>query len=385
MSTIEKFPVSGKVAPEFEPVREAFTANFTRRGEVGAALHVTVDGVPVVDLWGGAADAAQTRPWTPDAIVNVWSTTKGWLALAMHMLAGQGLLDFDAPVAKYWPEFAQKGKDTVLIRHLLTHTAGLPALSMKVPQDALYDWTWMTGSLEQSELFWKPGEQCGYHAGTFGWLNGEVLRRISGMSAGQYIRTQIAAPLKADVCVGLNTAEQALTAETIPPSPLAYRIFRLALALRGRMALAAFSNPQRSPMLANTRRWRQAEIPSSNGHASARGLARIYTLLAMGGEVDGVRLLSEAGVELASREQVHAKDVVVGMPVRRTLGYMLPEGGPADPRPLTAFGHPGMGGSLGFADPSKRLAMGYVMNRMVFGPDMRSAELSRAVYACLNA
>jgi CubicO group peptidase (beta-lactamase class C family) len=383
MSTIEKFPVSGQVVQGFEPVREAFTANFTRRSEVGAALHVTVGGVPVVDLWGGAADAAQTRPWTADTIVNVWSTTKGWLALAMHMLAGQGLLDFDAPVAKYWPEFAQKGKDTVLVRHLLTHTAGLPALSMKVPQDTLYDWTAMTRSLEQSELFWKPGEQCGYHAGTFGWLNGEILRRISGMSAGQYIRTQIADPLKADVSVGLNTAEQAQAAEILPPSPLAYRIFRLALALRGRMALAAFSNPERSPRLANTRRWRQAEIPSSNGHASARGLARLYTLLAMGGEVDGVRLLSQPGVELAGREQIRAKDVIVGVPVRRTLGYMLPEGGRADPRPLTAFGHPGMGGSLGFADPAKRLAMGYVMNHMIFGPDMRSAELSKAVYACL--
>jgi len=384
MSTIEKFPVSGFVAEDFEKVRDAFTANFTQRGEVGAALHVTVGGVPVVDLWGGAADAAQTRPWTPDTLVNVWSTTKGWLALAMHMLADQGRLDFDAPVSKYWPEFAQKGKESVLVRHLLTHTAGLPAPSMRLPHDAVYDWERMAKSLEQSKLFWKPGSQCGYHAGTFGWLNGEVLRRITGMSAGQFIRTQIAAPLKADVYVGLKGAELERTAETIPFSALAYLVFRLSLRIRSRMALMAFTNPPRPSNLANTLRWREAEIPSSNGHASARGLARLYTLLAVGGEVEGVRLLSAPAVKLAGQEQVRGKDVILGMPTRRTLGYLLSGGGPVDPIPLTAFGHPGMGGSLGFADPSNRLAMGYVMNHMVFGLDIRSAELSRAVYACLT-
>ncbi len=384
MTSIDKFPVSGQVEPGFEAVRQAFTANFTQRGEVGAAVTVTVDGKTVVDLWGGAADAAQTRPWTPDTLVNVWSTTKGWLALAMHMLADQGRLDFDAPVAKYWPEFAQKGKQDVRIRQVLTHTAGLPAPSMHLPQEALFDWDRMVHSLEQSELFWTPGAQCGYHAATFGWLNGEVLRRITGMSPGQFIRAHIAEPLQADVAVGLNAAEQARTAEIVPPGALFYSLFRLALAMKGRTGHLAFTNPYRPPALANTRRWREAEIPSSNGHASARGLARLYTVLALGGAVDGVRLLSESAVELAGREQVYAKDVVIGMPVRRTLGYMLPDGGPGDPRPLTAFGHPGMGGSLGFADPAQRLAVGYVMNRMIFGPDSRAAELSRSVYAVLE-
>jgi CubicO group peptidase (beta-lactamase class C family) len=384
MTTLDKFPVSGSVAAGFEPVREVFTANFTRHGEVGAALHVTVGGSPVVDLWGGAADAACTRPWAPDTLVNVWSTTKGWLALAMHMLASQGRLDFDAPAARYWPEFAQKGKGDVLVRHLLTHTAGLPAPSLPVPQEALFDWDRMVRSLEQSELFWKPGEQCGYHAATFGWLNGEILRRLTGIPVGQFIRTYIAAPLKADVYVGLQAAEQARAAEIVPPSPLAYLVFRLMMASRGRMARWAFTNPARPPRLANTRRWREAEIPSSNGHASARGLARLYTLLALGGEMEGVRLLSGPAAALAGREQVHMRDVVIGMPVRRTLGYLLADAGLGDPRPPTAFGHPGMGGSLGFADPANGLAMGYVMNRMVFGPDSRATELARAVYACLE-
>jgi CubicO group peptidase (beta-lactamase class C family) len=335
-------------------------------------------------LWGGAADAAITRPWTADTLVNVWSTTKGWLALAMHMLAERGLLDFDAPVAHYWPEFAQNGKGNVLVRHILTHTAGLPALSIKVPDVTVYDWDAMVHSLEQSTLFWEPGTRCGYHAGTFGWLNGEVLRRITGVSVGEFLRTQIAGPLQADVFVGLSSNEMERTAEILPPSRLGSMLFSLALALGGRVKYLAFTNPLRPPKDANTPRWRAAEIPSSNGHASARGLARFYTPLALGGQLDGLRLLSEANVERAAREQVHAKDLVTGSWVRRSLGFMLPLPEPGDPRSPSAFGHAGMGGSMGFADPPRRLAMGYVMNQMVIGLDVRYAELCRSVYACLN-
>ncbi len=348
-------------------------------------MHVTIDGAVAVDLWGGAINAAGTEPWTADTLVNVWSTTKGWLALAMHMLADRGLLDFDAPVAHYWPEFAQKGKGGILIRHILTHTAGLPAPSMKVPDEAVYEWGTMVRALQQSELFWKPGTRCGYHAATFGWLNGEVLRRITGMSVGAFLRSQITEPLGADSFIGLTSQEQERTAETIPPQPLGYLLFRAVVALGGRAKAMAFTNPPRTPKAANTRRWQEAEIPSSNGHASARGLARVYTPLALGGEVDDVHLLSDVGVENARREQVRAKDVVTGTQVRRTLGFMLPEPELGDPRPMTAFGHPGMGGSIGFADPQRRLAMGYVMNKMIFGPDTRYAELCRAVYNCLDA
>jgi CubicO group peptidase (beta-lactamase class C family) len=383
MATLERFPVSGRVEVGFEPVRAAFEKNFRRQAEVGAAVHVTVDGVTVVDLWGGAADSAARRAWQADTLVNVWSTTKGWLALAMHILAERGLLDFDAPVARYWPEFAQKGKEGVLIRHILTHTAGLPAPSLKVPDEAVYDWNTMINALEQSELFWEPGTKCGYHAATFGWLNGEVLRRITGVSVGEFLCSEIAGPLGADTFIGLSRSEQERTAETIPPGVVGALVFRMATGLGGRAKAMAFNNPRRPLQAANTTRWREAEIPSSNGHASARGLARIYTILALGGEVDGRRWLSKANVELAGREQVHAKDVVTGTWVRRSLGFMLPDTELGDPRPLTAFGHPGMGGSLGFADPSKRLAMGYVMNKMIFGFDNRYAELCRAVYACL--
>jgi CubicO group peptidase (beta-lactamase class C family) len=385
MSTIDKFPISGSVTAGFEPVRAAFKANFTRRGEVGAAVHVIIDGEPVVDLWGGAKNAAGTQAWTADTLVNVWSTGKGWLALAMHILAERGLLNFDAPVAHYWPEFAQNRKQSVLVRHILTHTAGLPAPSMKLPDEAVYEWAAMVKALQESELFWEPGTQCGYHAATFGWLNGEVLRRITSMAVGEFLRSQISGPLTADALVGLSQAEQERTADTIPPNPLGYLLFRTAIALGGRAKKMAFTNPPRPPKAANTRRWREAQIPSSNGHASARGLARMYAPLALGGQAGEVRLLSEAGVERAGLQQVHAKDIVTGTWERRTLGFMLPEPELGDPRPLTAFGHPGMGGSIGFADPPRRLAMGYVMNKMIFGLDRRYAELCRAVYGCLDA
>ncbi len=347
-------------------------------------MHVTLDGAVAVDLWGGAADIAGARPWTPDTLVNVYSTTKGWLALAMHMLADQGLLDFDAPVSRYWPEFAQNGKEGVLVRHLLTHTAGLPAPSMKVPDEAIYAWETMVHSFEQSELYWPAGTQCGYHAASFGWLNGEVLRRITGMTVGQYLRDHISGPLDADVRIGLTPDEMEQTAEMIAPGWFGSALFSILNKIGGKARSMAFTNPPRLVSEVNTPRWRAAEIPSSNGHASARGLARIYTPLALGGQLGDTRLLSAAGVGLAGREQLHEKDVVGGTMVRRSLGFMLPEPGMNDPRPLTAFGHPGLGGSEGFADPENRLAMGYVMNRMVIGVDTRFAALCKAVYACLG-
>ena len=383
MSFIDTFPISGDCADGFAPVRDAFATNFSKHGEVGAAFHVLLDGEPVVDLWGGAADAAGTRSWQPDMLVNVWSTTKGWLALAMHLLAERGLLDFEQPVAHYWPEFAAHGKEQVLVKHLLTHTSGLPAPSIKVPDDALYNWEAMVHALENSTLFWEPGTTCGYHAATFGWLNGEVLRRVSGMGVGEFLRTQIAEPLQADLFLGAPVSETERVAETIPPGKVGQLLFRAIMAVGNRARRLAFTNPPRPTAAVNGARWRTAEIPSSNGHMSARGLARLYAPLALGGTWNGVTLLSPTNVVRAGQEQVHVKDIVAGIQVRRTLGFMLP--GAGDPRPPTAFGHPGMGGSLGFADPARRLAVGYVMNKMVMGPDQRTAELCRAVYSCLPA
>jgi CubicO group peptidase (beta-lactamase class C family) len=384
LKTLDKFPISGWVAAGFEPVRTTFERNFAAQGEFGAAIHVIVEGEVAVDLWGGAADLAETCPWQANTLVNVWSSGKGWLAMAMHMLADRGLLKFDSPVAYYWPEFAQNGKGGVLVRHIMTHTAGLPAPSIRVPDEALYNWEAMVHALEKSELFWEPGTKCGYHAATFGWLNGEVLRRITGASIGEFIRSQIADPLHADIFVGLSTQDQKRTADTISPKMTETFLSKMMIGFGNRAKRMAFTNPPRPPKLVNTVRWREAEIPSSNGHASARGLARFYSPLAMKGRAGDIQLLSETEVELASREQVSTRDIVTGMPVRRSLGFSMPITELGDPRPATALGHSGLGGSGGFADPARKLAMGYVTNKMNIGLDSRFMDLCRAVYSCVN-
>jgi CubicO group peptidase (beta-lactamase class C family) len=378
--------ISGLCDERFLGVRDEFERNFAERGDVGAALTITIDGSAVVDLYGGYRDGARRQPWTPDTLVNVYSTTKGWLAAAMNMLVDAGELDLDAPVVRYWPGFGTNGKDRVLLRHLLTHEAGLPTTSVDVPNEAVYDPAAMARALEQSTLFWEPGTRQGYHAATFGWLNAEVLRRITGMSAGRFVRERIAEPLGADIFIGLPESEDARTAEMLvpvaPPDPAVSPMQRL-LADPASMTARTFSNPPRPPRVANTRRWRAAEIPSSNGHASARGLARYYTALALGGEVDGVRLMSEGAVENAAKERVNSEDAILGMRTRRSLGFMLPVPELGDPRGPAAFGHAGMGGSLGFADPDHRLAFGYVMNQMGPTIDLRSRSLTKALYAAL--
>ena len=307
MKTLDKFPVSGQVAAGFEPVRTAFERNFAIHREVGGAVHVIVDGAVMVDLWGDPRRSRET-PLAGRYPGECLVYNQGLACSGAHMLADRGLLDFDAPLARYWPEFAQNGKGGVLVRNILTHTAGLPAPGVKVPHGALYDWQAMILALEQSELFWQPGKKVGYHAATFGWLNGEILRRITGMSVGKFLRSQIAGPLGADVFIGLSRADEERTADTIPPDPLESFIFHAATASGGR-AKAMALNSTGPPKSANSARWREAEIPSLNGHASARGLARMYAPLALGGKVDGSRLLSGAAVELAGREQVHARDL----------------------------------------------------------------------------
>jgi CubicO group peptidase (beta-lactamase class C family) len=266
--------ISGRCEARFNGVREQFERNFSERGDVGAALTITIDGETVVDLCGGYRDRARTQAWTPDTLVNVYSTTKGWLAAAMNMLVEAGELDLESAVVRYWPEFGTHGKDAVLVRHLLTHEAGLPTTSIDVPDEAVYEPATMARALEQSTLYWVPGTRQGYHAATFGWLNGELLRRVTGMSAGTFVRERIAEPLGADIFIGLPESEDGRTAEMLtpvaPPDVAASPMQRL-LADPASMTARTFSNPPRPPKVANTRRWRGAEIPSSNGHASARG------------------------------------------------------------------------------------------------------------------
>jgi CubicO group peptidase (beta-lactamase class C family) len=359
--------IEGTFNPGFERVREAFAENFASRGEVGAAVAVTIDGRPVIDLWGGYADKQCTRPWTRDTIVNVYSATKGLAATCLNRLADQGRFDLDAPVARYWPEFAQAGKERVMVRWLLSHRAGLPAVRKTLPAGALLDWAVMTAALAEQEPWWEPGTRHGYHALTFGYLIGEVIRRVDGRSPGAYCREEIAGPLGIDFHIGLDARDDARCAEVIaapPPAPGQPNPF--AAIDPESMSAKAVNNPPGAMRLSavNSRAWRGAEVPAANGHTNARALARFYGALARGGELDGVRILSPAQIERCLIEQSSGIDAVANVPMRFGLGYRLTQ--PAalyGPNPRT-FGHTGAGGSLGFADPDAKVGFAYTMNQM---------------------
>ena len=385
--------VDGHCDPRFTAVREAFFRNFTEHGDVGASVCVYVDGARVVDCWGGHADAARARRFGADTIVSVASTTKGMVALCAHMLAERGKLDLDAPVARYWPEFARAGKRDIPVRWLLSHRAGLPAIRRSLPAEALFDWTAMTEAIAETEPWWAPGERHGYHAVTFGHLVGEVIRRVDGRTVGAFLREEVAGPLRADFFIGVPVEADARAALVLaPPPPVAGEttIWDTILADPASVSGRAFLNPPRTPDLVNTRAWRAAEIPAANGHGSARGVARVYAALARGGELDGVRLLTPATIERAIEEQSRGRDAVLTMPTRFASGFMLGmPGGLFDCGPgRRTFGHPGLGGSIGFADPDARVGFGYVTNQYLTGtarhPDRRVPSLVDALYAALR-
>jgi CubicO group peptidase (beta-lactamase class C family) len=383
--------VHGRCDARFAAVRDAFAAAFERGDEIGAALAIVVDGRPVVDVHAGHADLARTRPWVRDTIANVYSTTKGMAALCLLQLVERGKVELDAPVARYWPEFAAAGKEAIPVRWLLSHRAGLAAVRAPLPGDALYDWDAMASALAAERPWWTPGERHGYHAITFGWLVGEVVRRVTGRSLGGYFRDEIARPLGADFQIGLPDGEHARVAELspmAPPPPGAMPNLFEAFGKEPDGLLArAFLNPPTLALGPNHAAWRRAEIPGANGHGDARGLARIYGALARGGAQDGVHVLAPETIERAREEQSSGPDAVLQLSTRIGLGFMLPQAardarfGPSE----SAFGHPGAGGSLGFADPEAKLGFGYVMNKM--GPsilvDARPLALIDAAYGCL--
>jgi CubicO group peptidase (beta-lactamase class C family) len=386
--------IHGTCDPRFERVREIFAENFRERDEIGAAVAITIDGRPVVDLWAGHSDLARTKPWQRDTIVNVWSTTKGMAALCLHQLVDAGRVDLDAPVARYWPEFAQADKGTLPVRSLLGHRSGLAAVKPILPGEALYDWDAMTTALAAQAPWWEPGSAHGYHAVTFGWLVGEVVRRVTGKSLGTYFRDTIAKPLGMDFHIGLADAEHGRVGEMSPiplPEPGSEAML-LGMAIMmdpEGVSARAFGNPPSLARGVNIPEWRRAEIPGANGHADARSIARVYGALASGGAVDGVRVLSPEGIARCATELSHGKDLVLQLSTRFGHGYMLPQpdvfGGAFGPG-TRSFGHPGAGGSVGFADPEARVGFGYVMNRM--GPyilmDPRATILMDALYASLR-
>ena len=382
--------IEGNCDARFAPVRDAFAENFAQRGDVGAAVAVTIDGRPVIDLWGGHADKARTRRWTRDTIVNVYSATKGVAATCINRLADQGRIDLDAPVARYWPEFAQAGKERLPVRWLLSHRAGLPAIRKPLPSDALLNWELMTTALAAQEPWWEPGTKHGYHALTLGFLLGEIVRRATGKTLGQYCREEIAGPLGIDFHIGLDAGEDARCAEVIA-SPVGSALpanLPPGADDPDSVTMKTVNNPPGALKLStiNSRAWRAAEVPAANGHTNARAFARFYGALARGGEVDGVRVLSPGQIEQGYAEQSNGPDAVMfGLPSRFGLGYRLTQ--PAakyGPNPH-AFGHTGAGGSLAFADPDAELGFAYTMNQM--GPhiliDPRAVALIDAIYASL--
>ena len=372
-------PSDGICDPKFTRLNDAFAENFARRGEPGAAIALSVNGRVVADLWGGWRDSARTEPWRRDTLVNFFSVSKALCTIVALRLVERGKLDLDAPVVSIWPAFAQAGKETITLRQILSHRAGLPSIRAPMPEGSALNWSQMTDALAAQEPWWEPGTAHGYHVNTFGFLVGEIVRRVDGRTIGTILREDIAAPLGADVHIGLPAREHARVAEFLwPQIPSTQNMPDADQAMR----FNAYWNP---PGISgggwvNRPEWRLAEIPSTNGHGTARGVARIYAALANGGEIDGARILESETLRAATVEHSYGNDLINQRPSRFGLGFQLtqPER-PLGPNP-GAFGHFGAGGSLGFCDPESGVAFGYVTNDM--GPRWQNPR-NRALIAAL--
>ncbi|HRD45296.1 MAG TPA: serine hydrolase domain-containing protein [Caulobacter sp.] len=374
--------VHGFTQDRFAEVRTVFEGHLASGEDVGASFCATQDGEIVIDLWGGHADAEKTRPWVEDTIVNVYSTTKTMCALTALLVADRGELDFHAPVAKYWPEFAANGKEGVTVAHLMSHSAGLSGWKEPINGDVLYDWDKATSLLAAQAPYWEPGTKAGYHALTQGYLVGEVVRRITGKTLGTVFREEIAGPLGADFHIGLPASEDGRVADLIPPPPGGGISDSAQSELTKNMA----TNPPIDVSATRTRAWRGAEIPAAGGTGNARSVARVQSILANGGVMDGKRFLSEAGCRKALELQIEGPDLVLGVPARFGLGYGLAGGAVPLPNPNTLYWG-GYGGSLVIVDMDARTTLAYVMNRMASTTvgDMRAFGLAMATWGALAA
>jgi len=373
----------GTCDDRFEGVRAALARNLDSGEELGASLFVDIDGDIVVDLWGGFCDQARTIPWSERTITNVWSSTKTVTSLAALMLVDRGELDVDAPVARYWPEFAAEGKQDVLVRHVMSHASGVSGLEQPAVIDDLYDWPTATSRMAAQAPWWPPGTASGYHALNYGHLVGEVVRRISGKTLKQFVAEEIAGPLGADFQIGAAESDWGRIADVVPPPPLP---FDLAALDPDSPAVKTLTGPHADAQTANTPGWRRADIGAANGHGNARSVARVMSVVARGGEVDGVRLLSPETIDLIFREQQNGVDLVLGVPLRFGIGYGLPQrdGVPRLPDEKICFWG-GWGGSMIVMDVGRRTTISYMMNKMgpgVVGSD-RSAEYGQAIYDAL--
>jgi CubicO group peptidase (beta-lactamase class C family) len=357
--------VAGHCDARFAAVRDALAAQLESGNELGASLVVDIDGQTVVDLWGGWRDADHDAPWTEDTITNVWSTTKTVTNLAALTLADRGLIDVYAPVATYWPEFAANGKDQIEVRHLLSHTSGVSGWAAPFGFEDMYDWELATSHLAEQAPWWEPGTASGYHAANQGHLVGEVVRRVTGKRLKTFVAEEIAGPLRADFQIGAAESDWSRIAPVVPPPPLDIDLSTIDPT---GPAFKTFTGPILNAAAANSPGWRRADMGATNGHGNARSVARILSSLALGGVVDGVRLLSPDTIDLIFDEQSNGVDLVLGVPLRFGIGYALPE---SETVPYVPSGRAcywgGWGGSVIIMDLDRRVTISYMMNKMGAG------------------
>lgn len=385
--------IQGSCASDFVGVRDAFGRNFLVGDEVGAAVAVWVDGTLVVNLWGGWADAARTRPWRQDTLTTVLSGTKGLSATCVHQLADRGELDLQAPVAHYWPEFGQAGKQDITLAMVMSHRSGVIGPRTRLRWEDVADWDFVCAQLAAAEPYWEPGTAQGYHMTTFGFILGEVFRRVTGRTIGQYLRTEIAEPVGADVHIGLSLAEQRRCAERVN-KPHARDLLADAQAPgyptsltehpKAALSISMGFAPDDELGSHDLQLWRELEFPGTNGQVSALGLATFYNALAQ------EKVLSREHMDLVRKCQGGLDtDLVLGPRVADHgwgLGYMLNQRCVNGPNPRI-FGHGGLGGSFGFVDLEHRIGYAYVMNRFdatKANADPRSLALSNEVYKALG-
>jgi CubicO group peptidase (beta-lactamase class C family) len=377
--------VHGHADARFDKVAEALADELASGAETGAAIAVDIDGELVLDVWGGYADAAKTVAWGKDTIVNVWSCTKTVTSLAALMLADRGVLDLDAPVAKYWPEFAANGKQDVRVRHLLSHTSGVAGWQDPMTIDDLFDWEKATSRLAAQAPWWEPGTASGYQALNFGFLIGELVRRTAGTTLKDFVRDEIARPLEADFQIGAQPEDDGRIAELTPPPPFDIPFDALPEDNPMRKTL---TNPAPEAGIAHTAAWRNADLGAVNGHGNARSLARMLSPISLGGKANGVELLSAPTLQRIFDVQSHGPDLVLLAPLKMGIGYGLstPEVIPFLPADERVCFWGGWGGSMVLMNPDRRTTATYVMNKMGQGTlgNERTARYAKLIYEALS-
>jgi len=377
--------IHGYCDPRFDKLRDALAEAISTGEDLGAGIAVDIDGEMVVDMWGGYADAAKARAWDRDTIVNLWSSTKPVTSLAALVLVDRGQLDVNAPVAKYWPEFAANGKQDIEVRHVLSYTSGVSGWDAPFELEDVYDWEKSTSQLASQAPWWPPGSASGYHVVNYGHLVGEMVRRISGKTLKEFVREEIAEPLDADIQIGARPEDDGRIAEVIPPPPLEIPLDALP---KDSPMYKSFTAPAMiGAEVAHTAAWRRADIGGANGHGNARSLVRALSPISLGGKANGVQLLSQPTTDLIFQEQSNGIDQVLGVPLRMGIGYGLPHPVtfPMIPDGRVCFWG-GWGGSAIIMNPDRRTTFAYVMNKM--GPGTtgttRTQTYTKLMYEALG-